>query len=768
MFFIVKYICGVMKKFIKKYSVQILAFVVTILFLDIIFILSAKIYPFQNPNILISDLYFEYVPFYNYLREAIFNGRGILNSFSFTMGQNMVGILAYYCLSPINLLLLFSNLSNINYFIKIILFIKFGLCALNMSIYLNNKTSKMNNFLFSIAYALMTYNLRYGFNIMWYDVIYMLPLVILGLEKMIEGKSARLYVITLTIMVFTNFYIAFSACIFVAIYFLYYSFIKKKLNIKLFGKFALLSVASVLLNAFMLFPTIFNMLDGKAISAAAGYSRIILYNPIDIIYNITPGPTAGHVLNDLPYFYSSILVLFLFMAFLFNKEVSAREKVATTAVVLFIVFSTLLEPLDLLFHCFKVPNCLYYRYIYILPFFLISVVSRHKEEISWFTVIPLGLLIIWAFAVEFSLKMVIFADLLFMYFLAYKCGFKRVVLLLLFGELFYNSFIDIKIYKGYGFYDQVKEYGEVLKDYYPKENEFYRIEVAKPVTVNDSFILGYYGIDSFSPTITDASRIYLKEYLVFAEQTSMNYIYKNRFILDPYLNGVKYELVNGEVVENENYLPLIVKADNFDYFKPSKDVVGNSNEIYRMINGEYLFNEIDFDIDCIKNNKVVSTTCNLNYERKEGKTYYLSIYVAAGVLFDNVTYNDNTNIFEVDKTFEFDYDNSYIQSVKLYEFDKNSIKNQTNDFEVFRDDYMRLKVDKGLYLMMVPYDESWQIEVNGKKIEKTKVLDSLIGFETDGGTLEIKFIPRGLISGILASGMTLSLLVIYWFRKRSR
>ncbi len=755
-----------MKKYIKKYSTQIIVTILTIVFLELLLIFSLGIYPFKNGSILVCDLYYEYVPFYNHIRDAILNGKSIFNSFSFTMGQSMVGIISYYCLSPLNLLLLFSNLNNITYFIKILFIIKIVLCALTMSIYLNNKTNKVNNIIFSLIFAFTTYNLKYGFNIMWLDVIYMLPLAILGLEKMIEGKSSKLYIASLTLMIFSNFYLSFSACIFIFIYFLFYSLIKKKLNLKLFYKFALSSILPVLLTAFMLVPTIYNMLDGKIIEAVSGYDKLILYNPLNLIYNIAPGATAGHILNDLPYFYATTLVLILFINYLFDSEVSVREKVLSFGIVLFILFATLFEPLDLLFHCFKVPNSLYYRYIYILPFFLISIVSRNKVKPNWFALIPITILSIWALSIELSVKMVIFATLMLVYFFALKAELKYFVVLILCAELFYSSFISIKTLNGYGSYEDVQKYGELLKEYYPKENEFYRIEVNEPITKNDSFILSYYGLDSFSPTITNTSKIFLKNYLLYAEQQSLNYVYQNRFILDPYFLGVKYELTDNKVVENKNYLPLVVKTNNLDYFEPTNELIVNSNNLYKMINGEYIFKEVDYDIDCIKNNLIINKTCNIKYQKKDGYSYYLAIYVKSGDLYEHKPYIENTNIIEIDETFNFDYDNIYIESAKLYEFDETNIKNQTMDFEVFKENYMRFNADKGTYLMMIPYDDSWHITINGKEVKKIEVLDSLIGFETDGGVVEVEFIPQGLLLGILISGITSLSIFAYWFRKK--
>ena len=755
-----------MKNFIKKYITQILVVCAVLLFLELTFAIVLNYVPFKKANLLISDLYYVYTPFFYYMRNVLLTGRSLFNSFSFSLGQSMIGIIAYFCLSPLNLIFLFSKLNNIDYFVKILFFLKIILCGLNMSIYLNEKTDKFYNVIFSTIFALITFNLKYAFNLMWLDVIFMLPLVILGLEKMIEGKSNKLYVITLAIMIFTNFYIAFGACLFVIIYFFYYSLIKNKLTFKLFWKFVYSSLIAALLDAFMLLPTIYNMLDGKALNAANTYGKLFLYNPRDVIYNFTPGGTAGHVLNDLPYFYSSTLVLVLFVNYLFNDNISYKEKWLSFFIVIFMIFATLLGPIDLIFHCFRVPNSLYYRYIYILPFFLISTVTRSKIKISWLSLIPIALIITWALLVEFSVKMIIFAALMILYFVMIKTKLKFILLFLVVFELFYNSMSCLEMYNGFENYDIFAKYDNLLEGYYPKENEFYRIEVENPITFNDSFILGYYGLDSFTPTISHGAQIFLKDYLLMARKSNLNYVYQNRFVLDPYFLNVKYELVDDEVKENEYLLPLIIKTDNFDYFKPTELLIENANNLYKMINGEYLFKEIDFEIDCIKNNVVVNKHCNVSYEHKDGYSYYVEIYTKYGRVIYGDDYLEDNTIFEIDDSFDLDYEDITVEIIKLYEYDKNIIKTQENNFEVFRDEYMRLKVDKGLYIMTVPYDESWHVRINGKEVEKIKVLDSLIGFEVEEGTLEIEFIPQGLIPGMIISVLTSSIIFVYYIRKR--
>ena len=103
-----------------------------------------------------------------------------------------------------------------------------GLSGLTMCIFLNSISKEKytwKQILFSLMYALSSYGVAYSVQIMWMDSFILLPLIILGLNKLIMEKNSKLYVLFLTITIFINFYIGFMVCIFCLIYFIYKSYI---------------------------------------------------------------------------------------------------------------------------------------------------------------------------------------------------------------------------------------------------------------------------------------------------------------------------------------------------------------------------------------------------------------------------------------------------------------------------------------------------------------------------------------------------------------
>ena len=85
-------------------------------------------------------------------------------------------------------------------------------------------------------YAFIGYNLAYFINIMWFDAVLLLPIVVLGIEQL-KNKKYYTYIIALTLSIISNFYIGFSVCIFSALYMLYDFFrVSKKERQETFSK----------------------------------------------------------------------------------------------------------------------------------------------------------------------------------------------------------------------------------------------------------------------------------------------------------------------------------------------------------------------------------------------------------------------------------------------------------------------------------------------------------------------------------------------------
>ena len=105
---------------------------------------------------------------------------------------------------------------------------------------------------------------------MWIDGPIFLPLIILGVEYLIDDGRKINYIIPLAIMFVANFYIGFMVAIFVAIYFVYYLFFgtnrKFKEMIEYFKTFGVMAISTLVVlmcSAFMILPVYNALALGK-------------------------------------------------------------------------------------------------------------------------------------------------------------------------------------------------------------------------------------------------------------------------------------------------------------------------------------------------------------------------------------------------------------------------------------------------------------------------------------------------------------------------
>lgn len=173
---------------LKKILLYFLAFFIPAIVLCIAFI-YLKIYPFGENTYLPVDSYDQYVSFLKYFKNIFLGDEGIFYSLGKSLGGETYGLIAYYLLSPFNLISLFFKDSNMPMGFAIILMLKTASAGPTFMYYLNRrKKANFKNLIFSISYSLCSYVITYGFNIMWLDSVILLPLVVTRNRKYNKEK----------------------------------------------------------------------------------------------------------------------------------------------------------------------------------------------------------------------------------------------------------------------------------------------------------------------------------------------------------------------------------------------------------------------------------------------------------------------------------------------------------------------------------------------------------------------------------------------------
>lgn len=367
----------------SSYSYLFFCFIIPVVVMYFIYI-TMQIHPFGDGSVLVLDLNGQYVSFYETLRTLIYEGGSFTYTFLRGLGGEFVGIYAYYLASPLSYIVaLFPQDMMLDALFTIIL-LKTGLCGLTFGFYLHKNSRYRSNAVIvalSTVYALTAYAVIYQSNIMWIDSIMWLPIIAYGIEQLIKYRKYKIFVISLSLSIMSNFYIGYMTCIFVALYYFYYLLassketvnpLKEKLHYpRTFLRIAFFSLLAVAISAFIIIGAYYSLSFGKTEFSNPNWAFKTKFEFLDFFTKFLPGTYDTVRPEGLPLVYCGILTLILVPVYFISKKISTREKLASFGFIAVFVLSFIIRPLDLIWHGFQSPNWMNYRYSFMLCFFLL-------------------------------------------------------------------------------------------------------------------------------------------------------------------------------------------------------------------------------------------------------------------------------------------------------------------------------------------------------------------------------------------------------------
>ncbi len=370
-----------------------LCFIVPTLLMWLVYI-SMNVFPFGEESVLVLDLNGQYVYYFEALRDILTDSGSFLYSFRRALGGEFLGIIGYYLASPLSFIVALFPAEMMTEALLCIFLLKTGISGLTLGIYLDHtrKRNPVTAVMFSTMYALSAYAVVMQHNTMWIDTLMLLPLIILGLEELIKHKKFKLFVITLSIAVFSNFYIGFMTCIFVALYFLYYYYAhteeernplgEKNHLARSFVRIGLCAILMVAITAVMLWSSYSALQFGKTEFSDPNYGLTQNFDFLDLVSKMYFGSYDTVRPEGWPFLYSGMLTFMLLPLFFFLKKVPLREKIATGIFisVMFLCFNA--STLDIFWHGMQRPNWLNYRYSFMVCFLFIVFAHRVFESIE--------------------------------------------------------------------------------------------------------------------------------------------------------------------------------------------------------------------------------------------------------------------------------------------------------------------------------------------------------------------------------------------------
>ena len=518
------------KNNIKNNKYIYLTFLLGIIIISIIFSIE-HISPFGKHSTLAVDFYHQYGPMLSELYERVKNGSNLIYSFTMSSGLPFFRNFLNYLASPFNILLFLFKHENLLTGFSIIIGLKAVLSGTIFSYFITKKFKTKSPLIIALGllYSFQAYFIAYYWNIMWIDGLVFIPLIALGIEKLVNENKKILYILSLSLMIITNYFIGYMLCIFSVIYFIIYLVSKTNIRewktiLKKTGTFILCSLIAGGLTAFLTLPLLSAITSTSATSdTTIPLSRYYSFGISEFIINHLTGVTSTVFSSDItnaPNISCGIITIPLLILFIVSKEIKLKTKICYLSALLFLIISFFFAPLDFIWHAFHTPNDLPYRFSFIYTFLLLTISSysllnikkNNIKDVIIATIISLGIIL---FAFFFNIEqitnkmLIINAILIGIYFIIYLITkyYKyttKIMAVIFIGVIGLENIVRVTnnweidqlisdFYMNYPYMQSALNY---IKN--NESDKFYRVEQLDYMTLNDSSWYNYNGITSFS------------------------------------------------------------------------------------------------------------------------------------------------------------------------------------------------------------------------------------------------------------------------------
>ena len=754
-------------------------------------------YPFGDKTVLFMDLKGQYTEFLASLRyTGASSDNSLLFSWSRSMGGNALGLYAYYSAGLFGFLTCLFPISKIYLGVLLLELLGIGLCGLSFMVYLEFGLAKKKTqpiyLVFSTCYAMMSYFIVYAGCYMWLVGGIFLPLVLLGIEKILEGKKGLVLYLSLVAAMINNYYTAYMVCIFSVLYFILRVVTVndwKKGEIgqclrrsgKCLAKYAFNGIFATLTALPILLPVYLDLTSGKLSGAGSDvdgtnfiFSRVfnkLLPGQVDTI------TTVGQEEGALPSIFAGTLMLVMAVLFFLQFKRKLKEKICAGIILVILFVSLWSRKIDAIWHGFQTPNWFPYRYAFIVGFFIVFLAFMTFR--------------LWDENVKKIPKVVPYLAL------AFCCI-----------ELVYNAKVCVNIngeHFGYMTTDELQTFlteTKPLVDQVKDEDDgLYRMSQDYQFSMNDSMLLGYNGTMHYSSTY-HAGINTLTPRIGLAQGWFWNSWYGSTPVTDA-LFGVKYKLVKHALpswysqMNNSGDVNLYLTPSSlsFAYAADSKckdiealeaDVFTNQNRVLSAVVGKErkYFSSIDYarmDGEGVTTLEFVAPDDKPVYiyarpeELSGGEIYVNGEYVEDCYMSEHVcaTYLGSFTPGEkVSVEIRCEWTGlaeGYISSLdtSLVEQDINTLMLSELDIEKHAGSTLtgNVTMPEGKTMVTsIPYDKGYSIKVDGKEVKYDKWLDSLICFDVDPGyhEIEIEFSPQGYDIGWFIAIIAVLFTVMYF------
>lgn len=789
--------------------------------------LARGIYPFGNQCFLKIDLYHQYYPFMQQFADRLKDGDSLMYAWELGLGSDFIGLYAYYLASPMNWLVLLWPKDFIIEFMTLAVILKIALSGFTFAYYLRNhfKTRSLAVSLFAVFYALSGFVCAYNWNIMWMDGVWLTPLIVLGLERLVQEKKCALYYVALAVSIVSNYYISIMICIYLVLYYIVLMIEGKGQDFwKISMRFALYSLLAGGTGAVLILPEIAVLSISGSAGISLPQSMQWYFNVIDelsrMCINVEPVQTTDH----WPNIYCGSAVLLLLFLYLLNRKISWKQKLSKMVFIVFFLISFSNNILTFFWHGMDFPDGLPSRQTFLFAFLVLSVcfeaVYQAKSSRIWH--VPVALIpgaVILVLSALFAdkarvtmMSVVLTGVLLLAYALIYLfytgkdktfrylgCIFAFVLVVV---EATVNfGTISLSTTTRSGYLSEMQKSEKLAGRVREQDGSFYRIDKFSRLTKNESSVGNYPSASIFSTMIHFGVSSFYHD--VGMEGGKNYYCYNGATPLTSAMLSTKYLLTTSSyeesplraLVDEENglylyqnlyTLPLgymVPEGWEDSWYDSFETSVETQNEMaYSLGARQALFTDMETEVKSgetiihvaedsyvfgyYRDKRAKTITADYGYKTKEftkcDHVYLLDLGWCEAGTDISLTSPDVSTLQVQGKQLNLDTLDTVYQK----------LSGQTMEIGNYTDTSVEGEIEvreAGNLIVSIPAEKGWTIWVDGEKIEPDTFCEAFFSIPLSEGTHEIsmKYRTPGLCAGAVVSATCVLIFVAIMLGKRS-
>ncbi len=576
---------------------------------------ALRVTPFGDNMLLFGDSYYYFAPGISYFTTVLKGEHSMFYSFSDGIGSNIMLSACAELFHPEVLFFLIGGWDFIPQAFTAAVVFNTSLCGLTMYLCLSGIFGKkLSNLIFSTSYALMGFMVINNYNTPFHMGVAMLPLMVLGLYKLIKEKKILLYIISLAYTLISGFQMGYILCMASFIMFVAYMIV---CNSELTGnrkniivRYSIASLLGGFLGSAIWIPA-FLASSGRASLTDLTDFEFTDNGPIlQMAANLFSGAAStSEIINGYPVIFCGTLTVVLVILYFINKDIQLKEKIGIATILGIYGISFYIKTFQTVFQGFTKNVWFNHRQAFVFVFILILIAAREFQYIDKieikdikkaFIILVLSSLVIFSVNYEFisgsnvvvDIAIVALIGAAYVFYKKYpdradKKTFILFTLVCVSLQLYINYFTcDYKILKEWGkssaeFYGDIFVRQPLVDGIQKSDDAFYRLECEDQITDyygQDPYLFHYNGVghSTYSPdfVIKNLHKLGINWY----GEKSNSYDAGITAAMDSLL-GIKYIITERDLSKEKNYEERMELWGNKIYQNPYVlDVLILSNE----------------------------------------------------------------------------------------------------------------------------------------------------------------------------------------------